>query len=75
LITFHTQRWTDKPLPWVREVVWQNVKNIAKYGMMRMRRRDGATGARGRRGEGARERGREGAMKSNFYVCQNVIYG
>jgi hypothetical protein len=32
-------------------------------------------GARGRRGEGARERGREGAMKSNFYVCQNVIYG
>jgi hypothetical protein len=40
MITFHPQRWTDKPLPWVRELVLQNVKNIAKYGMMRMRKRD-----------------------------------
>jgi hypothetical protein len=40
MMTFHPQRWTDKPLPWVRELVWQNVKNIAKYGIMRMRKRD-----------------------------------
>jgi hypothetical protein len=31
MMTFHPQRWTDKPLPWVKELVWQNVKNITKY--------------------------------------------
>ncbi len=31
MITFHPQRWTDKPMPWIKELVWQNVKNIAKY--------------------------------------------
>jgi hypothetical protein len=40
MMTFHPQRWTDKPWPWIRELVWQNVKNIAKYGIMRMRKRD-----------------------------------
>jgi len=30
LITFHPQRWTDKPLPWIKELVWQNVKNLVK---------------------------------------------
>ena len=29
-ITFHPQRWTDKPGPWVKELVWQNVKNLVK---------------------------------------------
>ena len=30
MINTHPQRWTDKPLPWVKELVWQNVKNLAK---------------------------------------------
>ncbi len=30
MITFHPQRWTDKPGPWVKELVWQNVKNLVK---------------------------------------------
>ncbi len=31
MMTFHPQRWTDKPIPWVKELVWQNAKNIGKY--------------------------------------------
>jgi hypothetical protein len=31
MMTFHPQRWTDKPLPWVKELVWQNVKNGVKF--------------------------------------------
>ena len=31
MITFHPQRWTDKPIPWIKELVWQNVKNVVKY--------------------------------------------
>lgn len=31
MMTFHPQRWTDKPVPWVKELVWQNVKNVVKY--------------------------------------------
>jgi hypothetical protein len=30
MITVHPQRWDNKPLTWVRELVWQNVKNIGK---------------------------------------------
>ena len=30
MITVHPQRWTDKPLPWARELVWQNMKNQVK---------------------------------------------
>lgn len=30
MINTHPQRWTDKPLPWVKELVWQNVKNVVK---------------------------------------------
>lgn len=26
----HPQRWDDKPWPWVKELVFQNTKNIAK---------------------------------------------
>jgi len=37
MMTFHPQRWTDKPLPWVRELVWQNVKNSVKYLMIRQK--------------------------------------
>ncbi len=31
MMTLHPQRWTDKPLPWVKELVWQNMKNVGKY--------------------------------------------
>jgi hypothetical protein len=37
MITFHPQRWTDRPIPWVRELVWQNVKNVGKYFIIKMR--------------------------------------
>ena len=30
MLTVHPQRWTNKPLPWLRELIWQNIKNIAK---------------------------------------------
>ena len=30
MINIHPQRWTDKPLPWLRELVWQNIKNQVK---------------------------------------------
>ncbi|MDZ7821474.1 MAG: hypothetical protein U5N26_06485 [Candidatus Marinimicrobia bacterium] len=30
MMTFHPQRWTDKPLPWLNELIMQNVKNVAK---------------------------------------------
>jgi hypothetical protein len=30
MMTFHPQRWTDKPLPWLQELVLQNVKNVVK---------------------------------------------
>lgn len=31
MMTFHPQRWTDKPLLWVKELLWQNLKNGIKY--------------------------------------------
>ena len=37
MMTFHPQRWTDKPLPWARELVWQNVKNVGKYFIVKIR--------------------------------------
>ena len=30
MLTFHPQRWNDKPMPWLKEFVWQNVKNQVK---------------------------------------------
>jgi len=37
MMTFHPQRWTDKPIPWVKELVWQNVKNVGKYFLVKLR--------------------------------------
>ena len=37
MMTFHPQRWTDKPVQWVKELVWQNVKNVWKYFLVKMR--------------------------------------
>ena len=31
MLTIHPQRWTDKPVPWLQELLWQNVKNVAKW--------------------------------------------
>ena len=30
MMTFHPQRWHYKPRPWVKELVWQNIKNVIK---------------------------------------------
>ena len=30
MITVHPQRWSNSALPWVKELVWQNVKNLVK---------------------------------------------
>jgi hypothetical protein len=37
MMTFHPQRWTDKPFPWLKELVWQNVKNVGKYFLTKVR--------------------------------------
>jgi len=33
MMTFHPQRWTNKPIPWAKELVMQNVKNVVKMVM------------------------------------------
>lgn len=30
MITMHPQRWANESLPWLRELVWQNTKNVVK---------------------------------------------
>ena len=30
MITVHPQRWSDEVGPWVKELVWQNMKNVVK---------------------------------------------
>lgn len=37
MITIHPQRWHDKPLPWVKEWIGQNIKNIFKYFLIKHR--------------------------------------
>ncbi len=37
MITFHPQRWSDKSIPWVKELIWQNVKNVGKYFLIKAR--------------------------------------
>lgn len=37
MMTFHPQRWTDRPGFWVRELLWQNTKNVVKYFLVRIR--------------------------------------
>ena len=34
MITVHAQRWHSKPLPWIKELVWQNFKNVVKWGIV-----------------------------------------
>jgi len=35
MLTFHPQRWTNRPIPWVKELIWQNVKNQVKKFIVR----------------------------------------
>ena len=37
IINPHPQRWTDRPVPWVKEFLWQNVKNVGKYFLVKLR--------------------------------------
>jgi hypothetical protein len=37
MFTFHPQRWTDKPIDWTKELVWQNTKNVVKYFLNKIR--------------------------------------
>lgn len=37
MFTFHPQRWTDKPLSWLKELAFQNTKNFAKYFLNKLR--------------------------------------
>lgn len=30
MFTFHPQRWTDRPVLWIKELIWQGVKNKVK---------------------------------------------
>ncbi|MBR2450084.1 MAG: hypothetical protein IKB40_01140 [Paludibacteraceae bacterium] len=30
MITTHPQRWTSQPLPWLKELLWQSIKNTIK---------------------------------------------
>ena len=30
MITVHPQRWSDSLFPWMKELVWQNLKNLIK---------------------------------------------
>jgi len=36
MLNIHPQRWTDRPLPWVKELVFQNLKNVIKKLLVRM---------------------------------------
>jgi hypothetical protein len=31
ILNIHTQRWTERPIPWFHELLWQNLKNVIKY--------------------------------------------
>lgn len=37
MLNFHPQRWNDKPWPWLKELVWQNVKNQGKWVLLKLR--------------------------------------
>jgi hypothetical protein len=37
MITVHPQRWHDRPLPWVKDLVWRNVKNGVKRAGVRLK--------------------------------------
>jgi len=38
MLNFHPQRWNDKPIPWLKELFWQNVKNQGKRMLVILRK-------------------------------------
>ncbi len=40
MFNFHPQRWTDSFFPWVKELIWQNVKNIVKWLLLKWKKLD-----------------------------------
>lgn len=38
MMTFHPQRWNDRFVPWVQEAIGQNLKNIGKKMLLRLRK-------------------------------------
>ena len=38
MLTVHPRRWHDRPLPWMKELVWQNVKNVVKRRLAQRRK-------------------------------------
>jgi predicted DNA-binding transcriptional regulator len=38
MFNFHPQRWTDNPMIWTQELVFQSLKNIGKRGLLFLRR-------------------------------------
>lgn len=36
MFNFHPQRWTDNPLLWTQELIWQNIKNMVKRGVVKV---------------------------------------
>lgn len=43
MITIHPQRWHSRSLPWVKELVGQNVKNAVKYFIVKKQSHFGIT--------------------------------
>jgi hypothetical protein len=37
MFTIHPERWHDKALPWMKELVLQNLKNVIKRGLLILR--------------------------------------
>lgn len=35
MITIHPQRWDDRIVPWLQELVMQNLKNVVKYALLK----------------------------------------
>jgi hypothetical protein len=38
MLNFHPQRWNDKPVPWLKELIWQNIKNQGKRLLLTLRK-------------------------------------
>jgi hypothetical protein len=36
MITVHPQRWHDRPIPWLQELILQNTKNLIKSALVRL---------------------------------------
>ncbi len=38
MLTVHPQRWHNAHFPWLRELVWQNIKNVGKWLLLKIRK-------------------------------------